>query len=896
MEKDLFANQPLVNEEKSDTTASFYRQIEVKRLHSEVTLKVEKSTASESAGAVANTMKAYTHQEVAKTASVYFKGDELAASVWMNKYALKNSDGEIFERTPDDMHERIAFEVHRIEQKYPNPISKETIFELLRDFKYIVPAGSPMAGIGNNFQISSLSNCFVIGNDGSSDSYGGIMKIDQEQVQLMKRRGGVGHDLSHIRPAGSAVKNSALTSTGIVPFMERYSNSTREVAQDGRRGALMLSISVKHPDAEAFIDAKMSQGKVTGANVSVKIDDEFMRAVVSGSTYRQQYPINSSNPKVVKEIDARQLWEKIIHNAWASAEPGILFWDTVIRESVPDSYADMGFRTVSTNPCGEIPLCPYDSCRLLALNLYSYVENPFTKNAIFNSELFAQHVHYAQRIMDDIIDLEIEKVDRILAKIEADPEEKEIKRVELNLWENIKRKSIEGRRTGIGITAEGDMLAALGLRYGSSEAVTFSTEVHKTLAIEAYRSSINLAKDRGAFPIFNYEREANNPFVSRIREAAPEVIEEMKKYGRRNIALLTIAPTGSVSICTQTTSGIEPVFMVAYKRRRKVNPNDKNVTIGFVDEVGDSWEEYNVFHPKFMDWLRINGYNEHEVKGYNDKDLGVIIAKSPYHKATSNDIDWLSKVRMQGEIQKWVDHSISVTVNLPADATEDLVSQVYQSAWESGCKGMTIYRDGSRSGVLVGKTDKDKKDNEFHETQAPIRPKRLEADVIRFQNDYEKWIAVVGLLDGRPYEVFTGKADDFYLPPWVEKGAVIRFKKDSERARYDFQFLDKQGYKVTSEGLSRTFDKTFWNYAKLISGILRHGMPLYQAVELISNLNFDNESINTWKNGVVRSLKKYIPDGTKAEKNKCPECGAEDALIYKEGCLTCKHCGFSKCE
>ncbi|HAG15062.1 MAG TPA: adenosylcobalamin-dependent ribonucleoside-diphosphate reductase [Bacteroidales bacterium] len=841
-------------------------------------------------------MKAYTHQEVAKTASVYFKGDELAASVWMNKYALKNSDGEIFERTPDDMHERIAFEVHRIEQKYPNPISKETIFELLRDFKYIVPAGSPMAGIGNNFQISSLSNCFVIGNDGSSDSYGGIMKIDQEQVQLMKRRGGVGHDLSHIRPAGSAVKNSALTSTGIVPFMERYSNSTREVAQDGRRGALMLSISVKHPDAEAFIDAKMSQGKVTGANVSVKIEDEFMRAVVSGSTYRQQYPINSSNPKVVKEIDARQLWEKIIHNAWASAEPGILFWDTVIRESVPDSYADMGFRTVSTNPCGEIPLCPYDSCRLLALNLYSYVENPFTKNAIFNSELFAQHVHYAQRIMDDIIDLEIEKVDRILAKIEADPEEKEIKRVELNLWENIKRKSIEGRRTGIGITAEGDMLAALGLRYGSGEAVTFSTEVHKTLAIEAYRSSINLAKDRGAFPIFNYEREANNPFVSRIREAAPEVIEEMKKYGRRNIALLTIAPTGSVSICTQTTSGIEPVFMVAYKRRRKVNPNDKNVTIGFVDEVGDSWEEYNVFHPKFMDWLRINGYNEHEVKGYNDKDLGVIIAKSPYHKATSNDIDWLSKVRMQGEIQKWVDHSISVTVNLPADATEDLVSQVYQSAWESGCKGMTIYRDGSRSGVLVGKTDKDKKDNEFHETQAPIRPKRLEADVIRFQNDYEKWIAVVGLLDGRPYEVFTGKADDFYLPPWVEKGAVIRFKKDSERARYDFQFLDKQGYKVTSEGLSRTFDKTFWNYAKLISGILRHGMPLYQAVELISNLNFDNESINTWKNGVVRSLKKYIPDGTKAEKNKCPECGAEDALIYKEGCLTCKHCGFSKCE
>jgi ribonucleoside-diphosphate reductase alpha chain len=898
MEKDLFANVPIVeNEEKKEVTSNFYRKIEVERFQSSSTAKkVSKEKANTPAAPDDMDLKVYTNEQVLAAATTYFKGDDLAANVWMNKYALKNSAGDIFELSPEDMHERIASEISRIEKKYPNPVSRETIYGLLKDFKYIIPAGSPMAGIGNNFQASSLSNCFVIGNDGASDSYGGIMKIDQEQVQLMKRRGGVGHDLSHIRPAGSAVKNSALTSTGIVPFMERYSNSTREVAQDGRRGALMLSISVKHPDAEAFIDAKMQQGKVTGANVSVKITDDFMRAVVKGENFKQQYPIDSENPKVVKETDARKLWDKIIHNAWASAEPGILFWDTVIRESVPDTYADMGFKTVSTNPCGEIPLCPYDSCRLLALNLYSYVEHPFTDKAIFNSELFGEHVHYAQRMMDDIIDLEIEKIDRIIAKIEADPEDKEIKRIELNLWENIKRKSIEGRRTGIGITAEGDMLAALNLRYGSDEAVTFSTEVHKLLAIEAYRSSINLAKDRGAFPIFNYAREENNPFVSRIREEAPEVIEEMKKYGRRNIALLTIAPTGSVSICTQTSSGIEPVFLVAYKRRRKVNPNDKNVSVSFVDEVGDSWEEYNVFHPKFIDWLSINGYNEEEVRNYSEKELQVLIEKSPYHKATSNDIDWVSKVKMQGKIQKWVDHSISVTVNLPAEATKELVSDVYKTAWESGCKGMTIYRDGSRSGVLVAKTDKSKEENRFHETQAPTRPKRLEADVIRFQNDYEKWIAVVGLLDGKPYEVFTGKADDFYLPPWVEKGAVIRFKKEGERARYDFQFLDKQGYKVTSEGLSRTFDKTFWNYAKLISGILRHGMPLYQAVELISNLNFDTESINTWKNGVVRSLKRYIPDGTKAQKNKCPECGANDGLIYKEGCLTCKHCGFSKCE
>ncbi|MCD6092315.1 MAG: adenosylcobalamin-dependent ribonucleoside-diphosphate reductase [Bacteroidales bacterium] len=897
MEKDLFANVSSVDEEKKDVTSNFYRKIEVERFQSEAFSKDEKSTSEnleKNDLSRVPIQKSYSHQEVLLAAAEYFGGDDLAANVWMNKYALKNSAGDIFELTPDKMHKRIASEIGRIEEKYPDPISKETIYDLLKDFKYIIPAGSPMAGIGNNFQASSLSNCFVIGNDGESDSYGGIMKIDQEQVQLMKRRGGVGHDLSHIRPAGSAVKNSALTSTGIVPFMERYSNSTREVAQDGRRGALMLSLSVKHPDAEAFIDAKMVQGKVTGANVSVKITDDFMRAVVDGSSFKQQYPVDSEHPKVVKETDASILWDKIIHNAWASAEPGILFWDTIIKESVPDAYADMGFKTVSTNPCGEIPLCPYDSCRLLALNLYSYVEHPFTDDAVFNSELFAEHVHYAQRIMDDIIDLEIEKIDRIIHKIETDPEDKEIKRVELNLWENIKRKSIEGRRTGIGITAEGDMLAALNLRYGSDEAVTFSTEVHKLLAIEAYRSSINLAKSRGAFPIFNYEREAENPFISRIREAAPEVIEEMKKYGRRNIALLTIAPTGSVSICTQTSSGIEPVFLVAYKRRRKVNPNDKNVNISFVDEVDDSWEEYNVFHPKFIDWLKIKGYNEKEIKNYSDNELNALIEKSPYHKATSNDINWVNKVKMQGRIQKWVDHSISVTVNLPTDASKELVSDVYKTAWESGCKGMTIYREGSRSGVLVAKTDKEA--NTFCETQAPVRPKRLAADVIRFQNDYEKWIAVVGLMDGKPYEVFTGQADDFYLPPWVEKGTVIRNKKEGERARYDFQFLDKQGYKVTSEGLSRTFNKTFWNYAKLISGILRHGMPLYQAVELISNLNFDTESINTWKNGVVRSLKKYIPDGTNAAKNKCPECGVDDGLIYKEGCLTCKHCGFSKCE
>ncbi len=843
-------------------------------------------------------VKKYSNEEVLKKATQYFKGDELAANVWMNKYALKDSDGNIYEQTPDDMHWRLASEIARIEKKYPNPMSTEEIYMLLKDFKYIIPQGGPMAGIGNNFQVSSLSNCFVIGNKGDSDSYGGIMKIDQEQVQLMKRRGGVGHDLSHIRPAGSPVKNSALTSTGIVPFMERYSNSTREVAQDGRRGALMLSISIKHPDAENFIDAKMEQGKVTGANVSVKIDNDFMRSMIENKPYVQQYPVESDNPKVKKEIDAKKLWDKIIHNAWSSAEPGILFWDMVINESVADSYADHGFKTVSTNPCGEIPLCPYDSCRLLALNLYSYVENPFTDKAIFNSDMFSKHVHFAQRIMDDIIDLEIEKVDAIIAKINSDPEEESVKRVERDLWENIKEKALQGRRTGIGITAEGDMIAALGSRYGTPEATDFSVEVHKMLAIEAYRSSVDMAEQRGAFGVFDIEKERNNPFVNRIKEAAPAVYHKMEKVGRRNISLLTIAPTGSVSICTQTSSGIEPVYLVSYKRRRKVNPNDRNVTISFTDELGDSWEEYNVFHPKFLKWLKVNDYDVDEVKNYSDEDLEPIIAKSPYYKATSNDVDWVEKVKMQGKVQKWVDHSISVTVNLPKDATEELVSNVYQTAWESGCKGMTIYRDGSRDGVLISNSDskKEEDDSVFKDTKAPTRPKRLEAEIVRFQNDYEKWVAVVGLLDGKPYEIFTGKADEFYLPPTVMKGWVIRVKtEDSVRSRYDFQFEDKAGYKVTIEGLSRSFDQVYWNYAKLISGFLRHGMPLQYAIQLVDNLTFTDDSINTWKNGIVRALKKFVPDGTVEKKIACPECGKEGSLMYKEGCLVCNECGYSKC-
>ncbi len=841
-------------------------------------------------------LKEYSTELARKKATEYFNGDELAGNVWMNKYALKDSQGKLYELTPDDMHHRLASEIARIEKKYPNPVSEEVIYSLLKDFKYIVPQGGPMAGIGNDFQISSLSNCFVIGNKGNSDSYGGILKIDQEQVQLMKRRGGVGHDLSHIRPEGSPVKNSALTSTGIVPFMERYSNSTREVAQDGRRGALMLSISIKHPDAEKFIDAKMEKGKVTGANVSVKIDDEFMRAVIENKPYKQQYPINAANPLYAKEIDARKLWEKIIHNAWSSAEPGILFWDTISREAIPDCYAEHGFKTVSTNPCGEIPLCPYDSCRLLALNLYSYVDNPFTQDASFNSELFTKHVHYAQRIMDDIIDLEIEKIDGILAKIIADPEDPEIKNIEKKLWENIREKALQGRRTGIGITAEGDMIAALGSRYGTKETTDFSVEVHKLLAVEAYRSSVNLAEDRGHFPVFDIEKEKNNPFILRLKENAPQVYEKMTRVGRRNIAMLTIAPTGSVSICTQTTSGIEPVYMISYRRRRKVNPSDRDVNVTFVDDIGDAWEEYNVFHPKFITWLEVNGYDIDKVKSYSDEELQPIIQKSPYYKATSNDVDWLEKVKMQGAVQKWVDHSISVTVNLPKDVNEEMVSNVYRTAWESGCKGITIYRDGSRDGVLITNEKKVEDTNEFKETKAPVRPKVLEADVVRFQNDYDKWIAVVGLLNNKPYEIFTGKADEFYLPPYVNRGWVIKNKAEKgEPARYDFQFEDKAGYTITIPALSRSFNKEFWNYAKLISGILRHGMPLPYAINLVENLTLDNESINTWKNGVVRTLKKFIPDGTVDQKSSCPECHSEGSLMYKEGCLVCKECGYSKC-
>lgn len=841
-----------------------------------------------------NNLRKYSNEEAIQSSIEYFGGDKLAASVWVNKYALKDSEGNIFEKNPDDMHKRLASEIFRIEKKYPNPLSEEEIYLLLKDFKYIIPQGSPMAGIGNDFQLASLSNCYVIGSTTCLDSYGGIMKIDQEQVQLMKRRGGVGHDLSHIRPKGSAVKNTALTSTGVAPFMERYSNSTREVAQDGRRGALMLTLSIKHPDAEDFINAKLQDGKITGANVSVKIDDKFMKAAISGNVYQQKYPVNSEKPKIVKTIDAKMLWNKIIHNAWKSAEPGVLFWDTVIKESIPDCYKDEGFATMSTNPCGEIPLCPYDSCRLLAINLYSYVDNPFTEKAVFNSELFIKHVRAAQRIMDDIIDLEVEKIDDIIAKIDNDPEDEEVKRIEKNLWLNIKHKTLLGRRTGIGITAEGDMLAALGSKYSSKQAREFAVEVHKTLAIEAYNSSVELAKDRGAFPIYNAEKEKNNPFILRIKEAAPLIYKKMMKYGRRNIALLTIAPTGSVSICTQTTSGIEPVFKINYKRRRKVNPNEKGVKIAYVDETGDSWEEHTVFHHKFVTWLKTKGYNPDELASLDDDALQVIIKKSPYYKSTANDINWLDKVKMQGAIQKWVDHSISVTVNLPNNVSEEVVADVYRTAWESGCKGVTIYREGSRQGVLISNNSPNNYTTGIVETKAPPRPKRLESEIVRFQNDYEKWIAVVGLLNGRPYEIFTGKADNFYIPNNISKGWVIRNKEGNEKARYDFQFKDKDGYKVTIEGLSRSFNIEYWNYAKLISGILRHGMPLVQVVELISNLNL-GENINTWKNGVVRGLKKFIPDGTEATGHKCPECGQEKVLTYQDGCLTCKYCGYSKC-
>lgn len=841
--------------------------------------------------------KIYTQQDAIKASLDYFKGDELAAQVWVNKYALKDSDGHIYEATPNDMHRRIASEIARIEAKYPDPLSEGFIFDLIKGFKYIVPQGSPMTGIGNPYQIASLSNCFVIGNEGDSDSYGGIMKIDQEQVQLMKRRGGVGHDLSHIRPKGSAVKNSALTSTGVVPFMERYSNSTREVAQDGRRGALMLSISINHPDSESFIDAKLEQGKVTGANVSVRIDDAFMKAVEAKSTYIQTYPINSNSPKFSQEVKANPIWDKIVHNAWKSAEPGILFWDTIINESVPDCYADLGYKTVSTNPCGEIPLCPYDSCRLLAINLYSYVNNPFTDKASFNFDLFKEHVGYAQRIMDDIIDLELEKIDSIIKKIDSDPENANIKSVERELWINIQRKANEGRRTGIGITAEGDMLAALGLRYGTDEATEFSVKIHKTLAIEAYRGSINMAKERGAFDIYDWNREENNPFINRLFESDSELKESMRKYGRRNIALLTIAPTGTTSLMTQTSSGIEPVFMPVYKRRRKVNPNDKNIKVDFIDEVGDSWEEYIVFHHKFKDWMQINGYATDV--NYTQTELDKLVQKSPYFKATSNDVDYLKKVRMQGAIQKWVDHSISVTINMPSNVTEELVGQCYIEAWKSGCKGVTVYRDGSRSGVLISAEENSKKEEvtEGLVNFPSIRPQVLDADVVRFQNNKEKWIAFIGVIDENPYEIFTGLSDDedgISIPRWLTRGQILKNKDTNGGTRYDFQFTNKRGYKTTIEGLSHKFNPEYWNYAKLISSILRHGMPMEKLIDLVNTLQLDSENINTWKAGVTRALKRYVPDGTSAKGQSCMNCKSKK-LQYQEGCLTCLDCGSSKC-
>ena len=842
----------------------------------------------------------YTYDEAFEASLQYFKGDELAARVWVNKYAVKDSFGNIFEKSPEDMHWRIANEVARIEAKYQNGLNAQQLYELLDHFKYIVPQGSPMTGIGNDFQVASLSNCFVIGIDGAADSYGGIIRIDEEQVQLMKRRGGVGHDLSHIRPKGSPVKNSALTSTGLVPFMERYSNSTREVAQDGRRGALMLSVSIKHPDSEAFIDAKMTEGKVTGANVSVKLDDAFMQAAVNGTPYKQQYPVDSDQPVFTKDIDASALWKKIVHNAWKSAEPGVLFWDTIIRESVPDCYADLGYRTVSTNPCGEIPLCPYDSCRLLAINLYSYVVNPYTKEAYFDFDLFKKHVALAQRIMDDIIDLELEKIEKIIAKIDSDPENEEVKEAEKHLWEKIYKKSGQGRRTGVGITAEGDMLAAMGLRYGTEEATEFSEQVHKTIALEAYRSSVNMAKERGAFAIYDSEREKNNPFINRLKEADPELYEEMKKYGRRNIACLTIAPTGTTSLMTQTTSGIEPVFMPVYKRRRKVNPNDPQTHVDFVDETGDAFEEYIVFHHKFVEWMTVNGYDP--TKRYTQEEIDKLVEKSPYYKATSNDVDWLMKVKMQGRIQKWVDHSISVTINLPNDVDEALVNRLYVEAWRSGCKGCTVYRDGSRSGVLLS-TKKDKKDKKEElppckpPTVVEVRPKVLEAEVVRFQNNKEKWVAFVGLLDGHPYEIFTGLQDDeegISLPKSVTTGRIIKNIDEEGNKRYDFQFENKRGYKTTIEGLSEKFNKEYWNYAKLISGVLRWRMPIDRVIKLVDSLQLDSENINTWKNGVERALKKYVTDGTSAEGQKCPNCGNE-TLVYQEGCLICKTCGTSRC-
>ena len=841
----------------------------------------------------------YTFDEAYKASLDYFTGDELAAKVWVNKYALKDAFGNIYEKSPADMHHRLAREIARIEKNYPNPLTEAELFDLFDHFRYIIPQGSPMTGIGNEFQIASLSNCFVIGLDGSADSYGAIIRIDEEQVQLMKRRGGVGHDLSHIRPKGSPVKNSALTSTGLVPFMERYSNSTREVAQDGRRGALMLTVSIKHPDSESFIDAKMVEGKVTGANVSVKIDDEFMQAVVNETSYMQQYPINSADPSYVKQVDASALWKKIIHNAWKSAEPGVLFWDTILRESVPDTYADLGFRTVSTNPCGEIPLCPYDSCRLLAINLYSYVKDPFTAQATFDFELFRQHVQLAQRIMDDIIDLEAEKIEKILEKIDSDPESVEVKQSERHLWEKIRQKTLLGRRTGVGITAEGDMLAALGLRYGTEEATDFAEQVQKSLALAAYNSSVQMAKERGAFAIYDAKREEQNPFIQRLREADPQLYTAMTTYGRRNIACLTIAPTGTTSLMTQTTSGIEPVFLPVYKRRRKVNPNDAESRVDYVDETGDAFEEYIVFHHKFVTWMEANGYPTS--KRYTQAEVDNLVAKSPYFKATSNDVDWLMKVRMQGRIQKWVDHSISVTINLPSDVSEDLVNQLYVEAWKCGCKGCTVYRDGSRSGVLISTDNKKKKKEDCNGMQAPIivakRPRELDADVVRFQNNREKWIAFVGLLNGRPYEIFTGLADDeegIMLPKNIAKGTIIKSYDEDGQKHYDFQFKNKRGYKMTIEGLDGKFRPEYWNYAKLISGVLRYGMPIDQVIKLVQGMELNNESINTWKNGVERALKKYLPNGTVAKGQTCPNCGQE-TLVYQEGCLICTNGGASRC-
>ena len=853
--------------------------------------------------------KTYNYQQAYEASLKYFDGDELAARVWATKYALKDSFGNLYELTPDDMHRRIAREIARIENKYPNPLTEDRLFELMSHFRYIVPQGSPMAGIGNNFQVGSLSNCFVVGLDGEPDSYGGILKIDEEQVQLMKRRGGVGHDLSHIRPKGSPVKNSALTSTGLVPFMVRYSNSTREVAQDGRRGALMLTVSIKHPDAESFIDAKMEEGKVTGANVSVRIDDAFMQAAVDGKPYKQQYPVDSDKPVYEKETDAARLWAKIVHNAWRSAEPGILFWDTITRESVPDCYADLGFKTISTNPCGEIPLCPYDSCRLIAINLYSYVKNPFTPQASFDYELFAEHVACAQRMMDDIIDLEMEKIEKILDKIKSDPETPEVKTTETNLWNKSHTKTHNRRRTGVGTTGEGDMIAAMGLRYGTPEATEFSVSVHRALALAAYGSSVQMAKERGAFEIYDAKREENNPYINRLREADPKLYDEMVKYGRRNIACLTIAPTGTTSLLTQTTSGIEPVFMPVYKRRRKVNPSDKDVHVDLVDENGDSFEEFIVYHHKLVTWMNIN--NIPVRRDYTQEELNAIVEKSPYFKATANDVDWVNKVRMQGEVQKWVDHSISVTINLPNDISEEMVGKLYVEAWRSGCKGCTVYRDGSRTGVLVALSDNDKKkekekENGTNERQAERyiaeeehilkRPVELEADVVRFQNKKEKWIAFIGLIDGRPYEIFTGIADDdegIFCPKSVTKGKIIKAVGEDGVKRYDFQFINKRGFKTTIEGLSEKFNPEFWNYAKLISGVLRYGMPIPQVLKLVSSLELDSKSINTWKMGVERALKRYIHNGESAAE-KCPNCG-QNTLVYQEGCLICTNCGTSRC-